>query len=41
MIDKMIAIDRQLEANVKGDEGELYTGGNAEPQQQEPSFRER
>ena len=41
VIDKMIAIARQLEANVQGDDGELYTGGNVEPQQYEPSIRER
>ena len=37
----MVAIARQFDATVQGDEGEIYEGGSVPPRQRGRSFRER
>ncbi len=41
LIDKMVAIARQLDAMVQGDDGEIYDGGSRPPRQPKLSIGER
>jgi len=41
LIDKMVAIARELRAEVQGDDGEIYRGGGESPEYPKPSFRDR
>jgi hypothetical protein len=41
LIDKMVAIASQLNANVQGDDGERYTGGSEPPQEPKVTFSDR
>ena len=41
LIDKMVAIARQLHARVQGDDGEIYRGDHQPPSQPKPSFADR